>query len=897
MRGVSPFRPFVAAFPLIPTRDVPLFYHKLRKLTVSCVRIIGFSPSFQQTIPRILSRVLNSALPTGVRLRRCEKQAIIEPARHGSKRSAWMYSMGIKIEGLSQIEAIARRERGQGNAVPFQSARSYVQILRKNAFTFINTVLFAISIVLILMGLVGDALVTASLVLLNVGVGVFQEGRAKRKLDHIALLARPRTTVLRDGQEQRVDPGQVVLGDVLVARPGDQIVVDGAVVGDGRMEVDESLLTGESEPILKQGGDPVYSGSFCVTGAALYEAQKVGADSFAHRLTAGARAFRQIKTPLQREIDWIIRVLVLLVTPLGILLGISFVMHDVPLAEGVRVAAVIVALVPQGLFFMITVAYAMGVVRVAGKRALIQEANAVESISHVNLLCLDKTGTLTTNRIQFHQMSLLGDALGGDRATVRRVLGDFVQSVPGGSRTTLAIQEAMGGRPRPVLEAVPFSSERKWSALAFDDPALPGVYALGAEEALFPYLQADAGLGSQIADWTQKGLRVLLFAHHPHHHPLHDPDGEPRLPFDLVPLALLCFRDELRPKARETLARLAELGIGLKIISGDNPDTVATLAKQVGFATDVPPVSGLDLKGLDDAQLERVAAETSVFGRIAPQQKQDLVRLLRRKGNYVAMIGDGVNDVLSLKQAHVGIAMQSGSQAARSVADIVLLGDSFAALPIAFREGQRIVRGMEDVIRLLLTRTLYVMLLVIATQLVGVAFPVTPKHNSILALLTVGIPTVAIAAWARPGAPPRSVIRSTGHFVLPAACTISLIALAVYLSYLGMTGDLEIARTALTTATVLCGLLLIPFVEPPTMAWVGGDILSRDWRPSLLALGMLGLYGVIVAVPLLRHFFELASLRALDYLLIGSVAGVWALLMRFIWRARLFERLLDLQLP
>ena len=802
--------------------------------------------------------------------------------------------MDYEIKGLSESEVNARRQCGQGNDVQFQTSRSYLQIFKKNAFTFINTVLFAIGIVLVLMGQIGDALVTAGLVLLNVIVGVSQEGRAKRKLEQIALLARPKATVVRSGQEKSIDPGEIVLGDVLVVRPGDQIVVDGQVIGDGRVEVDESLLTGESEHVPKQAGDAVYSGSFCVTGTAFYEAQKVGADSFVNQLTAGARAFRQIKTPLQRDINSIIRILVLLVTQLSILLGISFVMREVPLVEGVRVAAVIVALVPQGLFFMTTVAYAMGAVRVASKGALIQEANAVESTSNVNLLCLDKTGTLTTNRIKLHAMSLVGDALDGHE--VKRVLGDYAASTLGGNRTMAAIKEAFGGEVRRVKEAVPFSSERKWSALAFfDDSDLRDVCVLGAPEVLRGYLQFNPDLDSQIDEWADEGLRVLLFAYRPDNTSLHDAAGEPQLPSGLIPLSLLSFSDELRPEAQETLRHFAELGIRLKIISGDNPRTVAALYRQVGFAEDIRVVSGLALEGVDDAQLEEVAEEVTIFGRITPQQKEKLVRLFRSKGYYVAMIGDGVNDVLSLKQADVGIAMQSGSQATRSVADIVLLGDSFAALPIAFREGQRIIKGMEDIVRLLMTRTFYVMLLVIATQVAGVAFPVTPKHNSVMALLTVGIPILAIAAWARPGAPPRSVIRSTSRFVFPAAFTVSVVSLAVYLAFLGTTGNLEIARTAVTTVTVLCGLVLIPFVEPPTEWWVGGDVLSGDRRPTLLALGMLGLYGVIMTVPSLRAFFELTPLRGFDYLLIGIVVAVGALFLRLIWRARLFERLLDLE--
>jgi len=836
-------------------------------------------------------------------VRRSWKAQANDCAKHWAERAARVSTMQDGIRGLSESQVIARRAQGQGNTVHLTPGRTYLQILRKNAFTFINTVLFAIGILLILMGQIDDAVVTAGLVLMNVIVGVYQESRAKRKLDQLALLTRPKANVIRDAQEEEIDPDEVVLGDVLVARPGDQIIVDGAVIGEGQMEVDESLLTGESEHIVKGPGDEVSSGSFCVTGSALYEAQRVGAESIVNQMTAGARAFRQVKTPLQRDIDFIIRILVLLVTQLGILLGISFLIRGLDMVEGVRMAAVIVALVPQGLFFMTTVAYAMGALRVAGQGALIQESNAVESTSHVNLLCLDKTGTLTTNHIQLEIVHPIGDTPGVDETTLRRVLGHYAASTTGGTQTTAAIQRACGGQPLPVAQEVPFASERKWSALALNattlsgpdlpDTGMAGVYVLGAPEMLLPYLGPHQDLAPKIDTWTAQGLRVVLFAHHPDPISLHDGQGEPQLPSGLIPLGLLTLSDELRPEAQETLQHFAELGIAPKIISGDNPQTVAALARQVGLAPGSQVVSGLDLASMDEAQFDTATSEATIFGRITPQQKESLVRRFGEKGYYVAMIGDGVNDVLSLKQAHLGIAMQSGSQATRSVADIVLMGDSFAALPIAFREGQRIVKGMEDVVRLLLTRTFYVLLLVIATQLVGVPFPVTPKHNSILALLTVGIPILAIAAWARPGTPPRSVVRSTSHFVFPAAFTVSVVALAVYLTYLAMGDDLEVARTALTTVTIFCGLLLIAFVEPPTAWWVAGDVLSGDWRPALLALGMLLLFGLIMIVPPLRGFFELTVLRAWDYLLLAALAVGWAVLLRTLWRTQFFERLLS----
>jgi cation-transporting ATPase E len=800
-------------------------------------------------------------------------------------------SVAHQIEGLTESEAAARHERGQGNVVKFQTSRSYFEILRKNAFTFINSILFFIGFVLILMGQYGDALVTAGLVLLNVIAGVVQESRAKHKLDQIALLARPKATVVRSGMEVSLDPDQVVLGDVLVIRPGNQFVVDGVIISGGPIEVDESLLTGESERIRKGPGDAVLSGSFCVTGSAAYEAEKVGAESFVNQLTAGARVFRQIKTPLQKDIDYIIRILVVLVATLGILLGISFGTQGLPLVEGLRIAAVIVALVPQGLFFMTTVAYGMGALRVAGKGALIREVNAVESTSNVNLLCLDKTGTLTTNRIMLQEIRFLGEPLGWGEDRLESILGDYASNMPAGNRTIEAISQVCEGQRRIVEEAVPFSSERRWSALAFDDPALKGVFVLGSLEVLDPMIEPHPDRDSLAAQWAGGGLRVLLFAYRPAS-PLHDARGEPQLPTGLKPLGLLGFSDELRPEVGATLEHFAQLGVELKIISGDNPATVAALSVQAGFTGDIRVLSGMELDAIDGTLLEETARVTNIFGRITPQQKEKLVRLFRKMGYYVAMIGDGVNDVLSLKGAHLGVAMQSGSQAARSVADIVLMGDSFAALPHAFREGQRIVKGMEDIIRLLLTRTIYVLLLVITTQFVSTPFPVTPKHNSILALLTVGIPILAIAAWARPGKTPRGVLESTIGFVFPAAITIAVVALTVFLVFLGRMGDVGQARTALTTVMLLCGLVLILFVEPPTKAWVAGDELSGDWRPTILSLGMLVLFGVVMAVPSMRSFFELVPLRLIDYLVIGVVVMVWALFLRFSWRGQLFERLL-----
>jgi cation-transporting ATPase E len=537
---------------------------------------------------------------------------------------------------------------------------------------------------------------------------------------------------------------------------------------------------------------------------------------------------------------------------------------------------------------MITVAYAVGAVRMSGKGALIQQSNAVESLSNVNVLCLDKTGTLTTNAIKFNEIYPLGMA----KAQAESILGDYALNTGAGNKTSNAIGTALKGTRRKVAEEVAFSSERKWSALAFDDPDLKGVYVLGAPEMLKPSLVAGADVGtSQMDEWAAQGLRVLLFAYLPDACPLCDPSGAPKLPSDLTPACVLCFSDELRPEARETLEGFTKAGVRLKVISGDNPETVAALARQAGFGDDIKVVSGIDLDAMDEAEFARVADETTIFGRIKPQQKQKLVQCLKQGGKYVAMIGDGVNDVLSLKQSHVGIAMQSGSQATRSVADLILLNDSFGVLPGAFQEGQRIINGMYDVVRLLLSRTIYLIFLIVGSAVMELPFPITPKHNSILAILTVGIPTVALVAWARPGNPPARLIRAITHFVVPASLLTAFAALELYLGYIVATENTSLAQTVLTTTLTLCGLLLIPFVEPPTKGWVGGDVFSGDRRPTVLAAVMLAIFLVIMLVPSFRSFFELSSLSLLDAGIILAVVVAWALALRFVWRARVLERL------
>ena len=826
---------------------------------------------------------------------------------------------GALLSGLTDEEAAARRARGEGNVAPPATGRSYWQILRENLFTFINITLFGLGFTLALLGRWLDAIVSTCVILTNVVVSVVQEVRAKQTLDKIALLTRPQVTLIRSGEEREAPPDEIVIGDVLKVGPGDQIVVDGKVVGDGRMSVDESQLTGESNLIEKREGDPVYSGSFCVSGSAYYVTEKVGSQSLANQITAGARAFRRVLTPLQGQINLVIRIVLLIVVYFELLMVMNSFLKRINLAQSVENSAIIASLVPNGLFLSIAVAYAIGAVRIIRFGALVQQSNAIESLSNVDVLCMDKTGTLTANRLQLTSVQ----PFAGDETDLRRVLGVMSASTASPNKTTEAVIAACPEQACELVTEVPFSSARKWSAVAFDQAkggaasTLQGVYVLGAPEMLRPHLGEPPTwetISSEVSALATQGLRVLVVAHYPDPTALEDRGDDSTLPDGLQPLGLISLSDVLRPDTRETLRSFIKAGVRPKIISGDNPETVSALAQQAGLGADIKLVSGVDLAQMDNAAFTEAAVSGTIFGRITPQQKERLVQSLRSRGHYVAMIGDGVNDVLSLKQANLGVAMQSGSQATRGVADIVLMDDSFASLAPAVLEGQRIVNGMTDILRLYLARICTMGLLIVSSLVIGF-FPLALRQGSLIVLLSVGIPTVALAIWARPGTQSRKdLLPSLLHFVLPPMIMSTIIGLVLFYGvYVLLVTPLHLdywdlfirtsnpiihtpvtnAQSALSAFLVFAGLLLVIFVEPPTPWWTGGDVLSGDWRPTWLALGLGALFILMELIAPLRNLFALERLGAVEWTLVVGSTVVWLFLVRLMWRTRILERLVS----
>lgn len=830
----------------------------------------------------------------------------------------------MAITGLSSEDVRERLARGAYNRQSHGSSRSYWDIIRANMFNLFNNILFAIGIALIVLGQYNDALTSVGQGLVNAIIGTVQEIRAKRKLDQIALLSRTKVQVIRDGQPQQIDPSQLVMDDVMQIRQGDQIVVDGRVLADGQLEMDESLLTGESDVIVKRPGDVLLSGSFCVSGAAQVVVERLGDDSYASQLTNTVRTFQTVRTPLQQQISLVVRLVTLVVMLMSGAILVQTVIEQFPLIRIVQISAVLSGQVPYGLFFLVALAYATGAATIAKRGALVQQTNAVESLSNIDVLCMDKTGTLTANRLQLQDVWVAGT---GSDQPVRTWLGVFARSAQTSNATSEAIAEACAATALQPTAEVPFTSGRKWSALAFADAEMPGIWVLGALEMVAPFLADEAthpqsALMVQAQHWANQGLRVLVFARHADVHASLTVD----LP-ELTPVALVAISDELRPQAAETLAAFVKQGIRLKIISGDHPQTVAALAKQAGLDASLRAVSGLELDRLSDHEFAEVVDQSTVFGRITPQQKERIVAELMRQGHYVAMMGDGVNDALSLKKAKLGIAMESGSNVTRNVADMILLGDSYAALVPAFHEGKKIINGLATSLYLFLSRVATSILIIVMISMIGLGFPYEPAQVA-LTLFTVGIPTLMLTIWARADTPHHDLLKRLLRFVLPVAVVTAVFGVGVYTyfftlvqsgvqsaavpaqaiarweEFTGLTyaSDAQfttaaatiVAQTALSSFVTLAAFGLIVFLEPPTQFFAGWNPVSPDKRPAWLALGLAVLYFVVLYTPATANYFGLVTPGGPELRLFLTTIPAWFFVLRTIWRQRWVDQLLSL---
>jgi cation-transporting ATPase E len=733
-------------------------------------------------------------------------------------------------DGLTAAAVAERVARGQVNDTGERTTRTVAEIVRANVFTRFNAILGTMLALILVFGSPVDGLFGIILVV-NSLIGIAQEVRAKRTLDRLAVLNAPVARVVRDGSLLEIPVEEIVLDDLLELRAGDQVPADGVVLGSDGLEVDESLLTGESDSIAKQAQDQTLSGSIVVAGSGRVQATAVGADAYARKLAAEARRFQVVHSELIEGINRILKYVTWLLLVVGpLLFWRQLEDEDVPAAVTAAVAGV-VGMVPEGLVLLTSIAFGVAAVTLARRQVLVQELPAVEGLARVDVVCLDKTGTLTEGTVVFDRVELLD----GDEATVDAALGALAADEH--ANATLAAigvaRAAPSGWSR--VGSVPFSSARKWSATSFDGR---GTWVLGAPEMV--WLDAESPARHRADEIAAQGNRVLLLARSDAAGP-----GE-ELPTGLQPMALVLLEEQVRPDAAETLAYFRKQGVALKVISGDNPRTVGAVARRVGL--DEPsPFDARALPGDDDLDgLATLLEEHSVFGRVSPHQKRAMVKALQSRGHVVAMTGDGVNDALALKDADIGVAMGSGAAATRAVAQLVLLDGKFSTLPGVVAEGRRVTANIERVANLFLTKTTYAAILAIAIVFTGWPYPFLPRHLTVVSSLTIGIPAffLALAPNTRRYVP--GFVSRVLRFAIPAGFVA---AVAVFLSYWWARVEDASVRQARTTATIV--LLVLGL-------WVL-LLLARPFTRyrTVLLLAMVGMFLGAILIPPIRDFYAL----------------------------------------
>jgi cation-transporting P-type ATPase E len=750
------------------------------------------------------------------------------------------YAPSRTLTGLSEVEATRRLEE-RGPLEPPQTSRSLASIVRANVFTVFNLILVAAGILTFVFGHFEDALFIGILVA-NAGIGIIQEWRAKTALDRLAALVAPHATVVRDGESREVGVEEVIEGDLVRLSPGEQLVADGTLERSDGLQLDESILTGESQAVQRRPGDEVRSGSFAVEGSGYYTVTAVGKNSYAERLAAIARDFRHPRSPLERSLNTLLFILVGVMVPLGAMLGYALWAEKTPLDDAVPTAvAAVVTLVPEGLILLTSLTYAVAALRMARRGALAQQLNAIESLASAEVVCLDKTGTLTEAALE---VSELLPAAGAGEEELRHALGRFAASQPGRNSTLAAIAASVPGPGESPTAVVPFSSRRRWSAARIGQRT----YVLGAPEH-FPLGE----LAERARTEQEQGRRVVAFGTSRSTLSEVDvearPDQEP--PRDLSPLGIVVLSERLRPDARETVDYFLSQSVELKVISGDAPATVAAVAADVGIPSAGPPVDGRELPD-DPATLRRVASEASVIGRISPEGKRRVIESLAKSGRYVVMVGDGVNDVPALKSARLAIAQGTGSQMAKSVADIVLVKGDFAAVPPMVGEGRKVLRNLQRVTKLFVTKSVFAAFLILTIGITEQDYPVLPRHLTLVAALTIGIPAffLALAPSSGPWKSPR-FLRDVASFAIPAGTAAGLGVAASYLfAHEVLDQSLTQARTVSVTVLTIVGLYFILVLE------ASGRKRAR-WVMAL-CLVLFGLYCLILAFSGTRSFFELA---------------------------------------
>jgi cation-transporting ATPase E len=769
--------------------------------------------------------------------------------------------------GLSDAEVAQRVAEGKTNDVPTRAARSVKEIVRANVFTRINAILGVLLIIVLATGSVINGLF-GILILANSAIGIIQELRAKQTLDKLAIVGQAKPVVRRQSGTAARSPNEVVLDDVIELGPGDQIVVDGELLEEANLEVDESLLTGEADPIDKDVGDKIMSGSFVVAGSGAYRATKVGREAYAAKLAEEASKFTLVKSELRSGINTILRVITYLLVPAGLLtIYTQLFTTDFGWRESVlRMVGALVPMVPEGLVLMTSIAFAVGVVRLGRRQCLVQELPAIEGLARVDVVCADKTGTLTENGMRVSDLKALTES------DVTDVLASIAADDSRPNASMAAIGEAYPSPPGWTATATaPFKSATKWSGASYGEH---GNWVIGAPDVLLDPTSPQAEQAEQIG---ARGLRVLL---------LGSSDGSvdaPGAPGVVTPVALVVLEQRVRPDARDTLDYFASQRVTVKVISGDNAVSVGAVAGTLGLHGETMDARKLPA-GPDE--LADTLEEYTTFGRVRPDQKRAMVHALQSRGHTVAMTGDGVNDVLALKDADIGVAMGSGSSASRAVAQIVLLDNKFATLPYVVGEGRRVIGNIERVSNLFLTKTVYSVLLATLVGLAGLSsklfgtnplpFPFQPIHVTIAAWFTIGIPAFILSLAPNKERAHRGFVRRVMTSALPSGLVVGIATFVSYLlAYQGQaaTGTEQTQASTAALITLLVSALWVLAVVARPYEW---------WRVALVGVSALA-YVVIFAIPLAREKFMLDPSNVVLTSMALGVGVAAAALIEAIW--------------
>lgn len=767
--------------------------------------------------------------------------------------------------GLSHAEVARRVARGQVNRIARSDWRDYFDIAVRNLVTLFNALVVPAAIALFILGDYRSAWAVSAYAVINTLIGLVQEIRAKHHLDTIAIQAAVKVRVRRDGNLHEIPAHEIVHGDQIQIAAGDAVVADGEILTAQFLEMDEALLTGESDPVARAVGERLLSGSVCVAGQGNYRADRIGVESFAQQTSLQARQYHFSPSPMQRIVDTIIRALTATAVLLCVLYVGLFYFRGFPQTHlWQMIAATVTSMVPQGLVLMTTLTFTLGAVRMSRRGAIVQRLNAIESMASVDVLCMDKTGTLTTNDLRMDRLRAIAESENNVRDRLRLFAW---ASVDTGNKSIEAIRSALGDLPQvdqpQVIEQTPFKSQNRYSAVHCRLGDDYHTFVLGAFDALKPFMSGPEAAEAE-SGWREllpTGLRLLAFAEARNR--MTSPLKNSLEGVDLRPLALLGLSDELRPEAGPVLESLSSQGIQFKILSGDHPDTVHATVGHLNLPLAHDPVLTPDRL---EATVDRQGAirDGSVFGRVTPRLKLEIVTTLQAIGHRVGMIGDGINDILAIKRADLGIAMGSGARATKTVAGLVLENNNFSLLPAALEEGRTILHNLRRVAKIFLLKNVYsFFLIVFGLGVLGFQFPYLPQQVTLLNALTIGGPAFLMmlgkAPVNRPARP--GFLREVGYFVLFNGLIVGIAGLLVWLSSASWSGDdPQMQRTLLLTTLVCLGLgNLLIVAEPDSRIrwWVAGAV------PAYLA---------IMHISPLAHFFALTPLTFPQWALVIGIS-------------------------